>query len=132
MSDIGITWDKNSLEGVISYDSDIGDLKPDNGLYTAVLISLFTDARARDDDALPDVISEEDFPNRRGWWGDSTSEKDNDSVVLRQLQSALLHSSFPDNNGSFCVILPPYHSFQSLIPKEHLLIYKLCSKTVDK
>ncbi len=42
------------------------DLERDDGLETAVLISLFTDARAGDDDILPDSGSA-----RRGWWADS-------------------------------------------------------------
>ena len=41
-------------------------LAQDEGLYTAVIISLWTDARARDDDRLP--LGQTD---RRGWWGDS-------------------------------------------------------------
>ena len=38
-----------------------------NDLTTAVLISLFTDAAADDDDIIPDGTT-----NKRGWWGDST------------------------------------------------------------
>lgn len=40
-------------------------LADDDGLDTAVILSLFTDARARDSDALP---SPSDV---RGWWGDA-------------------------------------------------------------
>ena len=39
------------------------DLATDSGLRTAVLLSLFTDRRAEDDDALED-------DDRRGWWAD--------------------------------------------------------------
>lgn len=42
------------------------DLVTDDGLETAVVLSIFTDARALDDDALP--VGQTD---RRGWWGDS-------------------------------------------------------------
>lgn len=41
-------------------------LATDDGLETAVILSLFTDARAKDDDVLP--LGQTD---RRGWWGDS-------------------------------------------------------------
>lgn len=41
-------------------------LDTDDGLETAVIQSLFTDARADDDDELP--LGETD---RRGWWGDA-------------------------------------------------------------
>ena len=40
-------------------------LASDDGLDTAVIISLFSDARARPGDTLP---SQDD---RRGWWGDA-------------------------------------------------------------
>jgi phage gp46-like protein len=45
------------------------DLQGDDGLLTAVIISLFTDCRAHDDDPLPDerVGVPSDM---RGWWGD--------------------------------------------------------------
>ena len=45
-----------------------GDFSTDAGLQTAVIISLFTDARADDDAELP---AGETDP--RGWWGDALS-----------------------------------------------------------
>ncbi len=42
----------------------------DNGLQTAVYISLFTDARAENDDEIPDGST-----NRRGWWGDALEDE---------------------------------------------------------
>ena len=47
-----------------------GDLATDDGLRTAVIISLFTDARARADDPLPEADAD-----RRGWWGDCGSDE---------------------------------------------------------
>lgn len=41
-------------------------LAEDAGLQTAVIISLFTDRHADDDDALPG-----DPQDKRGWWGDA-------------------------------------------------------------
>ena len=41
------------------------DLLTDDGLETAVIVSLFTDAPADPGDAIPDGTT-----NRRGWWGD--------------------------------------------------------------
>lgn len=43
-----------------------GDIAVDDGLDTAVAISLFTDRLANADDALPDNTGD-----RRGWWGDA-------------------------------------------------------------
>lgn len=83
MSDIKITWDNMVLEGVITFDALTNDLVGDDGLSTSVIISLFTDARAKDDDALPGVLYTNDFLDRRGWWADETSERQNDSVGSR-------------------------------------------------
>ena len=44
------------------------DLLADDSLYTAVVISLFTDARARAEDELPPEFDRDD---RRGYWGDA-------------------------------------------------------------
>lgn len=45
------------------------DLLRDPGLETAVLISLFSDQRAADEDTLPDRAD-----TKRGWWGDSLTD----------------------------------------------------------
>lgn len=50
-------------------------LVQDDTLETAVIISLFTDRRARPDDELPGL---ED--SRRGWWGDALSETQGDEI----------------------------------------------------
>lgn len=43
-----------------------GDLATDDGLFTAVALSLWTDRLANADDAIPDGSGD-----RRGWWGDA-------------------------------------------------------------
>lgn len=43
-----------------------GDLATDEGLHTAVVLSLFTDRRAHEADRLPDGVGD-----RRGWWADA-------------------------------------------------------------
>ena len=45
---------------------DGGDLLGENSLETAVILSLLCDARARDDDVIPDGTG-----NKRGWWADT-------------------------------------------------------------
>lgn len=47
-----------------------GDLATDTTLETAVLLSLYTDRRALDEDVLPDEGSD-----RRGWWCDAYSDR---------------------------------------------------------
>ncbi len=62
MSDYGLFLEEN----LIDVNMVIGDLAGDDGLETAVLISLFSDARA-----TPDMIPEEDQDgDLRGYWGD--------------------------------------------------------------
>ena len=69
MIDIALTFDPATFEFdlALAGAGDARDLQGDDGLLTAVIISLFTDARAHDDDPLPDervgVTSD-----KRGWW----------------------------------------------------------------
>lgn len=63
MSDIALLWDGEAFAADLGVESN--DLVPDDGLKTAVLLSLFTDRRAEDGDQLP--AGETD---RRGWWAD--------------------------------------------------------------
>lgn len=64
MSDLALVWNPEEFAADIALDA--GALRIDDGLRTAILISLFTDARAEADDELPD-----DGAERRGWWGDA-------------------------------------------------------------
>ena len=73
MSDIGLFIQNNCFDLQIE-DSD---LKADNGLETAVAISLFTDARVSDEE-LPEF---ENF--KRGWWGDMYPDIDLDKIGSR-------------------------------------------------
>lgn len=57
-----------AVDGVLQYD---------RGLRTAIVISLFTDARADDGDALPTTDTD-----RRGWWADTFAE-DGDRIGSR-------------------------------------------------
>ena len=67
-------------------------LAADDGLETAVILSLFSDARAKDDDALP--LGQTD---RRGWWADAYPAADDDRFgsrlwllrAAKQLQQSL-------------------------------------------
>lgn len=53
-------------------------LDTDDGLETAVILSLYTDARARDDDTLPAGQT-----YRRGWWGDAYPPETGDLIGSR-------------------------------------------------
>jgi len=75
--DIRLVWDRDLGECDLQFVNS--DLICDPGLETAVLISLFTDQRAEDDDALPDPNA----PDRRGWWGDMVSNIEGDKIGSR-------------------------------------------------
>ena len=68
MTEVALVWDQDICEGDLTVAEF--DLTIEHGLRSAVLISLFTDARAGLDE-LPGGDSD-----RRGWWGDDLSEND--------------------------------------------------------
>lgn len=55
-----------------------GDLLADDGLRTAVALSLLSDRRARADDTLPDGTTD-----RRGWWADALADRQGDQFGSR-------------------------------------------------
>lgn len=64
MTDIALRWDEEQQAFDIALDA--GDLLAEDGLETAVALSLFCHRRANPDDELPT-----DETDRRGWWGDA-------------------------------------------------------------
>lgn len=66
-----------SDDGQIAFDMVMAGAAPatEDGLRTAVIISLFTDARADEDDTLPDGSSD-----RRGWWADTWPQIEGDNT----------------------------------------------------
>lgn len=93
MSDIKTTF--ISFGQGCDYVQDGLGLAEDDGLETAVILSLFTDRRALADDAIPDGTND-----RRGWWADEFNEAENDKVGSRlwllsrekQLQQVLVRA----------------------------------------
>jgi len=79
MSDIGLFWDAERFRADLSLRS--ADLALDDGLETAVLISLFTDRRAAPDDAVPEAGAD-----LRGWWGDVAPSVAGDLIGSRLWQ----------------------------------------------
>lgn len=76
MTDLALRFDPEAL--ICDLALERGQLATDDGLRTAVLVSLFTDARARDDDPLP-----QRGEDRRGWWGDALATIDGDAIGSR-------------------------------------------------
>lgn len=66
MSDIALLWDIAGAD----FGIEENDYVLDEGLESAVFLSLFTDRRAEAGDVLP-----EGETDRRGWWGDTNDDK---------------------------------------------------------
>lgn len=64
MSDLKLTWNEWGADATVEGH----DLVLEDGLATAVILSLFLDARARADDALPDGGTD-----LRGFWADTVA-----------------------------------------------------------
>lgn len=76
MADIAHIYNNATMGGDLALAQ--GQLTSDDGLDSAILHSLFTDARARADDPLPD-----DSGDRRGWWGSLAPPVEGDSYGSR-------------------------------------------------
>ncbi len=75
MADVKLFWKEWGGDCAIQG----GDLAAEDGLTTAVVLSLFLDARAQDDDTLPDNSGDP-----RGWWADTVAPAvDGDRVGSR-------------------------------------------------
>lgn len=77
--DLRLTWSNTTGDADLSLIDYDADLETDRGLRTAVLLSLFTDRRAEDDDIPPSG----DANDRRGWWGDQFLEVKGDKYGSR-------------------------------------------------
>lgn len=74
MPDVALSWGVGRADLAVEDD----DLAGDDGLRTAVLLSLFTDRRADADDRLP-----ADDGDRRGWWADQLAPVAGDRIGSR-------------------------------------------------
>ena len=74
MSDLALVY----KDGIFDLDLGDGGSVIDEGLRTAVIISLFSDRRANASDVLPDGTDD-----RRGWWGDVYPQVDGDLTGSR-------------------------------------------------
>lgn len=76
MSDLGLSW--SAPDGSADLSIAANDLAGDDGLETAIFLSLFLDRRAEPGDVLP-----EGEADRRGWWGDAVPVVAGDRVGSR-------------------------------------------------
>jgi phage gp46-like protein len=75
MSDAALTWDLSA--GAADLSVVANDLAHEDGLRTAVMLSLFLDRIAESSDQLPSGSG------RRGWWADGFSEVAGDRIGSR-------------------------------------------------
>jgi phage gp46-like protein len=68
--DIALVWDAANGRADFAMNATGTDLLLDQGLYTAVVVSLFCDRLADAADTIPDGTTD-----RRGWWGDTPSSE---------------------------------------------------------
>lgn len=73
MTDIRLNWDLETYSGDIGFAEY--DLENEDGLASAVIMSIFTWRRAND--------SDETDGDKKGWWGDSFAETENDKIGSR-------------------------------------------------
>lgn len=76
MTDLALFWDAEAFTADLGQDG--AGLATEQGLKTAIIVSLFTERRARADDVLP-----EEGADRRGWWGDVAAAVEGDQIGSR-------------------------------------------------
>jgi len=100
MTDIALTFNPAFLAWDITLDG--ADLAQDDGLETAIVLSLFLDRYANADDPLPPGYT------RRGWWGDRVAP------LARPAQG---NGANPDRIGSRLWILMRERQLPALLPR---------------
>jgi phage gp46-like protein len=77
--DAALVWDQVAGGADPALTADGIDLLADNGLETAVFLSLFLDRRANADDEIPDGTTDP-----RGWWADEHADVPGDLIGSRR------------------------------------------------
>ena len=90
MADLALIW--NPATSRADWSLAGADLAQDASLRSAVVISLFTERRAADDEALPDPRD----TDRRGWWGDLALDGDAPDPIGSKLWLLLRAPATPE------------------------------------
>jgi phage gp46-like protein len=114
IQDIALYWKEfgvdAALQGPGGSDPAL-DVATDDSLRTAVVLSLFLDRRARDDDALPDGGTD-----RRGWWADTVMPMTEGTLALRDGARSIRR---PDQIGSRLWLLSRELQVQEVVRRAH-------------
>lgn len=79
MADLALAFELVEGAADLARTDDLTDLLADNGLETAVLLSLLLDRKANADDEIPDGSTDQ-----RGWWADEHAEVPGDLIGSRR------------------------------------------------
>lgn len=98
MTDLALIWDDGLFTADLAQDG--AGLAVEQGLKTAIIVSLFTDRRARADDPLP-----QEGADRRGWWGDVAAPIEGDQIGSRLwlLRRSKMTAKVVEQAREFCV-----------------------------
>lgn len=88
--DVSLRWSDTHGAADIALEDD--DVAADDGLDTALILSLFMDQRAQDGDTLPGAPDD-----KRGYWADGLAEVEGDRIGSRLwlLERSKLDSTLP-------------------------------------
>lgn len=97
MADLALVLDPQS--GTLDLALEDDDVLGDDGIDTAVLISLLVEARAEDGEPVPGADDD-----RRGWWADQFSEIPGDRIGGRRwlLQRAAARQGVEAREKAYC------------------------------
>ena len=94
MTDVTLVWSNAAGYGDLSVEG--ADFEADDGVATAVLVSLFTDRRVMADELPPGDT------DRRGWWGDGVvGDRDEIGSKLWLLRRRKREPSLPDQAAAY-------------------------------
>ena len=99
-----------ALQGAAGADPDL-DIATDDSLRTAVILSLFLDRRARDDDAIPNGGTD-----KRGWWADTVMPMTEGVLAKRDGAQSIRQ---PDQIGSRLWLLSRELQVQEVVRRAH-------------
>jgi phage gp46-like protein len=110
-TDISLYYKEWGVDAAIQGAGGVLDITTDDSLRTAVILSLFLDRRARDDDRLPDGTTD-----RRGWWADTVAPMTEATLALRDGAVSIRR---PDRIGSRLWLLSRELQVEEVVRRAH-------------
>jgi phage gp46-like protein len=111
VTDISLYYKEWGVDAAIQGQGGVLDIATDDSLRTAVILSLFLDRRARDDDRLPDGSTD-----RRGWWADTVAPMTEATLAIRDGAVSVRR---PDQIGSRLWLLSRELQVEEVVRRAH-------------